>query len=169
MVKEEFELVVPAEWPCPLSRALNGTWNVDASRGESSRKIQTFISRLSLLPPDDKSKVWREWIVIHFEFSQFVNWKNYPCPKLLSLHIFLRVQFASWAAEQILGEEFLGKSTHLAAAAAGEVHVTRLPPERTKAFFFPLLNFFTPWLPPLVALVWFFDFPLRVVLGLGTF
>ena len=36
------KLVVLAEWPCPLSRALNGTWNVDASRGESSRKIQTL-------------------------------------------------------------------------------------------------------------------------------
>ena len=144
-------------------------WNMKCRR-QSWRKFSentNFISRLSVLPPDDKSKVWREWIVIHFEFSQFVNWKNYPCPKLLSLHIFFRVQFASGAGEQILGEEFLGKSTNLFERCCYHRRSARHPSpgwERTKAFFF--LKLFHSLAPALVSL---FDYPLRVVLGWGTF
>ena len=148
----------------PLSRPLNGTWNVDGSRSrESSRKIQTFISKLSLLSPDDKPKVWPDWIEIHFDFSNLsILKKDDPCQKL---HIFFGVQFAS--GERILGEEFLGKSTHLAAAGSRSARHCRLLPterERTKAFFFTLLNFF-PAAATLVAVVWLLSCPLRTGLG----
>ena len=97
-------------------------------------------------------------------FPNLSIWKNDPCPKLLSLHIFFGVQFASGAG--ILGEEFLGKSTHLAGGSRSARHPS---PREQRLSFFTLLNFSLVGVATLAALVWLLGDPLRLLLGWGAF
>ena len=126
----------------PLSRALNGTWNVDGSRGESSRKIQSFISRLSLLSPDDKSKVWREWIEIHFEFSQFVNLKKWFLPKASRHSHFLKGAICVWSRGADFRRRISRKVDTFGRWRLKKCTSPVSRPREQRLSFFTLLNFF---------------------------
>ena len=134
------KLASPPEWPCPCQG--------HKMEHEMSTPVgEKVLGKYKLLSPD--FRFFLPMISQQFggsgsrytlSFPNLSIWKNDPCPKLLSLHIFFGVQFASGAG--ILGEEFLGKSTHLAGGSRSARHPS---PKRTKAFFFHSPKLFTRW------------------------
>ena len=120
----------------PLSRALNGTWNVDASRGESSWENTNFY-----LQTFGSSSRWLVKSLAAVDQDTFWVFPICQLKKAAQPSYFLQGAICVWSrGERILGEEFLGKSTHL---AGGRSARHPCPDWENKGLLFPSPKLFS--------------------------